>query len=563
MSAPRMERLLAFARQLQRANSFTDLLDITRTEVIEALGYRHVWMMVAENDDATELRLLDYSGDRSALVWEVAPVLPVTGDRFLEEIVASETPVVIEDARVDPRTNKDIVEKLENRTLINLPLRLIDRPLGVFGLGTFGDEGCRAPTPPELDYLVGMAGQLTVAASRLRLLEAEKRAADEKRELERRILQIQKLESLGLLAGGIAHDFNNLLTVILSTAALADTMITDPAPKTELRALQDAALRARDLTSQLLAMSRAQELALAPLDVNQRVAELVELARRVLPESIHLDFISGAHIPLVEADKSQLDQVLMNLFVNARDAMPDGGKLTIETQRVLVSGDFVASHPWAKIGRYALLTVTDTGCGMSAEVLERVFEPFFTTKAPRAGTGLGLAVAYGIVRQHGGMMHCYSEPNVGTVFKIYLPAHERLASDVGVELEKRVRTGKENILVAEDDELVRNVTRKILARAGFRVTVVDDGEQACRAVAGEDFDLVVLDVVMPGLTCREVIERIRTLRPHLPIQLASGYTAGANVAELVEMTGIELLPKPFDPDRLLRAVQGALEARRT
>jgi CheY-like chemotaxis protein len=200
---------------------------------------------------------------------------------------------------------------------------------------------------------------------------------------------------------------------------------------------------------------------------------------------------------------------------------------------------------------------------MSAEVLEHVFEPFFTTKAPRAGTGLGLAVAYGIVRQHGGMMHCYSEPNVGTVFKIYLPANERLASEVGVELEKRVSTGKENILVAEDDELVRNVTRKILARAGFRVTVVEDGEQACRAVAGEDFDLVLLDVVMPGLTCREVIERIRTLRPQLPIQLASGYTAGANVTELVRMTGIELLPKPFDPDGLLRAVQGALEARRS
>lgn len=304
-----MERLLAFARQLQHANSFTDLLDVTRTEVIEVLGYRHVWMMVAENDAATELRLLDYSGDQSALVWEVCPVLPVAGDRFLEELVTSEKPVIIEDARVDPRTNKEIVEKLQNRTLVNLPLRLIDRPLGVFGLGTFGDEGCRAPTPAELDYLVGMAGQLTVAASRLRLIEAQKRAADEKRDLERRILQIQKLESLGLLAGGIAHDFNNLLTVILSTAALADTMISDPAPKTELRALQDAALRARDLTNQLLAMSRAQELALGPLDLNQRVSELVELARRVLPETIDLDFISGARIPVVEADKSQLDQV--------------------------------------------------------------------------------------------------------------------------------------------------------------------------------------------------------------------------------------------------------------
>jgi CheY-like chemotaxis protein len=248
-------------------------------------------------------------------------------------------------------------------------------------------------------------------------------------------------------------------------------------------------------------------------------------------------------------------------LVNARDAMPDGGRLTVETQTVLINGDFAATHPWAKPGRYALITVTDTGVGMPAEVLERVFEPFFTTKGVRAGTGLGLAVAYGIVRQHGGMLGCYSEVGVGTVLKIYLPAFERLASDVGVELHKRVRTGNENILVAEDDELVRNVTRKILSRAGFRVTVVENGEEACRAVAAEEFDLVLLDVVMPGLPCREVVERIRTLRPHLPIQLASGYTAGASVAELVRMTGIELLPKPFDPDRLLRAVQGALETR--
>jgi signal transduction histidine kinase/CheY-like chemotaxis protein len=559
MSGTRMDRLLAFARQLQQANTFVDLLDVTRTEIVEALGYRHVWMMVAENDDATELRLLDYSGDQGSIVWEVAPVLPVKGDRFLEELVASEVPVIIEDARVDPRTNKEIVEKLQNRTLINLPLRLIDRPLGIFGIGTFGDEGCRAPTPAQVDYLIGMAGQLTVAASRLRFLEAEKRADEEKRELERRIVQIQKLESLGLLAGGIAHDFNNLLTVILSSAALASSMTSEPAAKTELEALQSAALRARDLTTQLLAMSRAQELNLAPLDINQRVSELLELARRVLPESITLDFISGARIPLVEADKSQLDQVLMNLLVNARDAMPDGGKLTVETQQVLINGEFAAAHPWAKPGRYALITVTDTGVGMTAEVLERVFEPFFTTKAPRAGTGLGLAVAYGIVRQHGGMLSCYSEVGVGTVLKMYLPAHERLAGDVGVELHKRVRAGKENILVAEDDELVRNVTRKILTRAGFRVTVVENGEQACRAVTEDEFDLVLLDVVMPGLSCREVIDRIRTLKPRLPIQLASGYTAGANVAELVRLTGLDLLPKPFDPDRLLRAVQGALE----
>jgi CheY-like chemotaxis protein len=293
--------------------------------------------------------------------------------------------------------------------------------------------------------------------------------------------------------------------------------------------------------------------------MNVQLRQLLELARRILPETIGIDFIEGSGLPLVEGDGSQIDQVLMNLFINARDAMGEGGRLTVETEQVLINGGYVETHPWAKSGRYVLITVTDTGVGMSREVLEHVFEPFFTTKGQRAGTGLGLAVAYGIVRQHRGMLQCYSEVGVGTTFKIYLPTIERLASTVGTKLQRPILRGKERILVAEDDELVRAVAVRILEKAGYKVTAVEDGDAACRTVAAELFDLLLLDVVMPGMPCREVIDRVGALRPEMRILLASGYTAGANITALTERTGLELLSKPYDPDQMLRAVRDALD----
>ncbi|HET9929828.1 MAG TPA: ATP-binding protein, partial [Polyangiaceae bacterium] len=555
-------RLLQFARKLQHAATFRDLLNVAGSEATEALGFAHVWFMVADTEDAQELRLIQVAGERSDVVWDVAPTLKVKGDRFLEALMSADEPVVIYDARVDPRTDKAIVEKLQNRTLINIPLRLLEKPLGLFGLGTFGDEGCRQVTDAELGYLVGMASQIAVAASRIRFLESQAYAERERRELERRLLQIQKLESLGMLAGGIAHDFNNLLTVIMASAGLAQQLSNTEDLSAEIDAVLGAAKRASDLTRQLLAMSREQELSLRPLDMNGQLSQLLDLARRVLPENISIDLIEGHGLPLVEGDSSQIDQVFMNLFVNARDAMAEGGRLTVETEQVLINGRYTEAHPWARAGRYVLVTVTDTGTGMPREVLDRVFEPFFTTKGTRKGTGLGLAVAYGIVRQHRGMLHCYSEVGVGTTFKIYLPAVERLASEVGTKLQAMPVLGEERILVAEDDELVRGVAVRILERAGYRVVAVEDGDAACRAISRAEFDLVLLDVVMPGMPCRDVIERILTFDPRARILLSSGYTAGANVAALTTRTGFELLRKPYDPDQMLIAVRRTLDSNR-
>ncbi|MBI3206595.1 MAG: GAF domain-containing protein [Myxococcales bacterium] len=417
-------RLLAFARELQQAASFKDLLEITRREVSRTTGYGHAWLFVADSPDARELRLIDVAGARDELVWKVAPVLRVDSDAMLQQIVASDEPVVVVDARVDPRTDKQIVAALGNRTIINIPLRLLDKPFGAFGVGSFGDEeGCRAPTGEQLDYLIGMASQLSVAASRIRLLEERALQRAEAQALEHRLQQVQRLESLGLLAGGVAHDFNNLLSVVLAGAELArEYLAVDPQrASAELDAIVEAAESARVLTQQLLAMGRKQELTVSALDLDASVTRLVDLLRRVLPRSIEVELRSTGEALGLEADAARIDQVLMNLCLNARDAMPGGGRLTIATAAMDIGPADLATHPWAKPGRYAVVTVTDTGTGMTPEVVERAFEPFFTTKPGTAGTGLGLSVAYGIVRQHGGMTACSSELGRGTTFTVFLP----------------------------------------------------------------------------------------------------------------------------------------------
>jgi signal transduction histidine kinase/CheY-like chemotaxis protein len=555
------DRLLAFAKKLLPVSLFAELLSLARDEVESAIGYRHIWFMVRDEESHDELRLIDFSGEQRDIVWKVAPVLKISGDRFLQDVLQSDGPLVIADARLDPRTNKEIVEKLQNRTMINIPLRVLDRSVGLFGVGTFGDEGCLVPEGPQLDYLVGMASQIAIAAARLRHLEERQHAERERSDLERRLLQLQKLESLGMLAGGIAHDFNNLLTVILSSATMAEQATRDEEQLADIRAVIEAAVRGRELTGKLLAMSRRQDLKMKPLDVNGRLTELLSLVRRVLPATIQIDLIPGTRLPLTEGDAAQLDQVFMNLCINARDAMPDGGRLTLETEQVLVNGKYAQTHPWAKPGRYVLTTVTDTGVGMSRDLLERIFDPFFTTKELHAGTGLGLSMSYGIVRQHGGMLHCYSEPGVGTSFKIYLPATERLAVNVGTKLRGAVPRGTsgERILLAEDDPAVRAVAVRILKEGGYHVTAVDSGDAVLEIVDREPFALLVTDVIMPGTPCQAVIDRLRQSHPDTRILLSSGYTAGVNLVDLMRQTGLELLRKPYDPDQLLFAVRRTLD----
>jgi signal transduction histidine kinase/ActR/RegA family two-component response regulator len=547
-------RLLAFARELQRAATFVEVLDVARAEVRDALGFDHAWLCVAEGEEPTSVRVLGYSGSRQDLIWDVAPRIPVKGDRMMEEIFAAEGPVIVEDARTDPRTNKDIVALLGNRTIVNVPLRLLDRPLGAFGCGTFGDEGVRVPNVQQIEYLVSMCSQIVVAAARIRYTEHRRIAEQEKHELEARLYRAQKLESLGLLAGGIAHDFANLLTVILTSTSLASARSQDLLVTEELSAITGAAERGALLTRQLLAISRTHPLTLQAVDLGERLRSLASLLHRILPERIALELSDDGEPALVEGDPSQLDQVLMNLCINARDAMPDGGALRIRTQAIPAGAEapVIDNHgPWVAI------SVTDSGSGMPPDVVERVFEPFFTTKPDRAGTGLGLAVVYSIVRQHGGTITCQSTVGSGTTFRILLPvARDR---DLQVSLPAfSPRHGTGRVLIADDDTDIRETVSRILDSAGYSTLAVADGDEACAAVQREPFDLAFLDVVMPGPTCQDLVARLRAIRPTLRVLLSSGYAADAEVLRLAHEQCSGLLVKPFAFAELMRAVRDAM-----
>ena len=548
-------RLLAFARGLQRAATFVEVLDIARAEVRDALGFDHAWLCVTDSEDATEARVLGYSGSRQDLIWEVAPRIPIAGDPMMAEIFAGDAPVVVEDARTDPRTNKALVNALGNRTIINVPLRLLDKPFGAFGCGTFGDEGVRTPSLEQIEYLVSMCSQIAVAAARIRFTEHRQAAERERHELEARLFRAQKLESLGLLAGGIAHDFANLLTVILTSTNLASARSTDPGVTEELDAIAGAAERGALLTRQLLAISRTHPLSKQAVDLGERLRSLATLLHRILPERIALELSDDGAPAIVEGDPSQIDQVLMNLCINARDAMPQGGTLRIRTE--LVAADAAAAPATEKPGPWIAVSVADSGSGMAPDVVDRVFEPFFTTKPDRVGTGLGLAVVFSIVRQHGGAITCESQVGRGTTFRLLLPVTSERDVPIAPPAVS-LRRGTGHVLVADDDIDIRETVCRILDSAGYSTVAVRDGTAACAALRTETFDLAFVDVVMPGPTCPELVREMRGIQPGLRVLLSSGYAADAEVLRLAEEECSGLLVKPFAFAELMRAVRYAL-----
>ncbi len=380
----------------------------------------------------------------------------------------------------------------------------------------------------------------------------------EKKSLEEQLRQSQKMDAIGQLAGGVAHDFNNLLLAVQGNIEFALHSVNDVERGQFLKEATKATDRAAELTKQLLTFGRRQPMNPTTVELNDLARDMMNLLRRLIPESIEIDFIPGHQLAPIVADRSQVEQVIVNLCVNARDAMPNGGRITIETENVLVNGAYTKTHPWARPGRYVILTVTDTGVGMEKEVQEHLFEPFYTTKEQGRGTGLGLATVYGIVQQHEGLLHVYSEPGKGSSFKIYLPVTERLAARVGSKLEPPVPGGSETVLVAEDEEMVRAVIVRVLKNAGYEVLIATNGVEAVQLFKQQrsKVSLVILDVIMPKLNGPEAAELIRGTRPDVRVLFTSGYTdaalAGQDETEL-------LLQKPFEPDRLLRTIRELLD----
>jgi signal transduction histidine kinase/ActR/RegA family two-component response regulator len=546
--------LSAFARELRRIDDYDGLVGLVRRALRARFGLTNAWLYVFERADDDQAVLVAVSGPKADAIRRELPVAPVAGDWLIEALRRDEGPIVIPDARGVPG-NPDVARRLDNRTVVNLPIGAVDYALGVLGGGTFGDEGPVALDAAAVELMTELANVASVAVARLVV-----RARDASRiQLQGQLAQRQRLESLGLLAGGVAHDFNNLLTLIRAGVSFLEQSQLAEAQRADLTLIANAERSATQLTKQLLVLGRQEPPSFESADLNAVLGDFVRLLGRVIPASIQIDFVAGSALPRLRIDPHQLEQALMNLALNARDAMPAGGRLTFETQQVVVNDDYRREHPWAKLGRYLLITVSDTGTGMAPEIVERVFEPFFTTKAKGEGTGLGLAVTWSIVQQHGGMVHCYSEPSRGTAFKIYLPAAEQAASDVGTKVVGAVPTGTERVLVADDQLHVLGIVARILTKAGYDVTAVPHGAAAVAAARQSDFDLHVLDAIMPNFGGREAYERIRQVRPAARFLFTSGYGGDALPPEFLESAGAEIIAKPFDPDGLLRAVRAALD----
>jgi two-component system, cell cycle sensor histidine kinase and response regulator CckA len=384
------------------------------------------------------------------------------------------------------------------------------------------------------------------------------RDLSDRKQLEAQLQQSQKMDAVGRLAGGIAHDFNNILTVIVSYSdlILGDDTIQDPA-RGDLVQVRAAADRAAALTRQLLAFSRKQVLHPVVLDLNAVVNDVGRMLARVIPENIRLDLKLGAQLDSVYADRGQLEQVLMNLTVNARDAMPKGGALIIETANAMLDREYVAMHPGGSDGAHVVLCVHDTGIGMDARTRERIFEPFFTTKALGQGTGLGLATVYGIVRQSGGSIYVYSEPGRGTTFKVYFPKYvgDGVAGEEPVAI-RATSTETMTVLLVEDDAAVREATRLVLERLGHEVVATTDVAAALEILRsdGNALDVVLTDAVMPGQSGLDLAAILHAERPDLPVILMSGYTEEAVSGGRALEHGIVFVEKPFTREAIRRAL---------
>ena len=431
----------------------------------------------------------------------------------------------------------------------------------VFLSGTIGEEiAVNAMRAGAQDYVIkGNAARLLPVIQR-ELREAEARR--ERKEMERRVRQLEKFEALGKLAGGVAHDFNNEIGAIMGWAEIGveSMSLNSPDAARLFRNIQEQASRAAGLTRQLLAYARRQVLEPKNTSLNELVNDTTTLLQKTIGEQIEVKMVLAMDLQVTRADPSQIEQVLMNLCFNARDAMPKGGQLLIETRNIELDSLYCRQHPGAQPGRYVRLSVSDTGSGMDATTLGRIFEPFFTTKEIGKGTGLGLATVLGIVKQHAGFVDVYSEINKGTAFHVYLPACEGVAEPLRRADDAPVRGGAETILIAEDHEGMREMAREILEGLGYQLHIARDGEEAVRQflVHKTAISLLLLDIIMPKLSGTDVYERICDAKAGVPVIFTSGYSDHGPLLESLAAKGASIIQKPYSSKVLSRRVREIL-----
>jgi two-component system, cell cycle sensor histidine kinase and response regulator CckA len=391
---------------------------------------------------------------------------------------------------------------------------------------------------------------------------AVKRDVTQELSLQEQLLQAQKMEAIGTLAGGVAHDFNNLLTVVMGFSELLLAEKDQKNPEyADLKKIFHAARNGADLVKQLLTFSRKSEPKPVPMNLNKQIVQVEKMLRRTIPKMVDIQLELSADLPRINADPSQIEQVLMNLAVNSRDAMPQNGKLTLKTEALTLDEEYCRLHAEANPGEYVMLEISDTGRGMDKETAAHIFEPFFTTKEVGKGTGLGLAMVYGIVKQHNGHITVYSEVGLGTTFKVYVPAIE---GDVEPELEDSgimPAFGTETVLLVDDEDLVSDLGARILTKHGYTVLKAANGREALDLFKKERsrISLVILDLIMPEMGGTECLKELLKIDPQVKVLVASGYSADASVKETIQLGAKGFVTKPFRVNELLRDVRRVLD----
>jgi len=391
---------------------------------------------------------------------------------------------------------------------------------------------------------------------------AVKRDITRELKLEEQLNQSQKMDALGQMAGGVAHDFNNLLQIILGYTEMSLAHLPDDdAGTVRMKEIHCAAEQAVTLVRQLLTFSKRQQIEPQPLDLNETINNQIKLVGRLIGENIEVNVICPKETKRVFADPTQVEQILTNLCLNARDAMPQGGSLIIETRNTVMDESTIGVHTRVAPGEYVMLTVSDTGTGMPKEILEHIFEPFFSTKAEGKGSGLGLATVYGIVEKHKGMILVYSELSMGTTFKIYLPVCKAKTTPKPVVTEEHIDGGDETLLLAEDNAQVRKLAQRVLTKAGYNVLTAADGDEAVELFEKKhaDVHLTIIDVVMPGKSGRVVYDRFKQLKPDVPVLFCSGYSFNSLETKFLPDREFEFISKPYKADVLLKKVRAILD----
>ena len=552
----RLESLVEISGDLSRMQELDSLLG----RIADACG-RLV------NTDWVGFRLVDgdelvVAGTLDGTRMQVKPRIKI-GESLAGRVASTGRALLLRDpanhADLDPE-HAATMRRLGYRGLLTVPAKIGDRVVGVLSFLTTREEGFSAE---DMAIATAFASHAAIALENSRLLLESRRAYDELAETQGQLEQAQKMDAVGRLAGGVAHDFNNLLTVILGrTDILLHPLKPEDPMRRGIELIQRTAGRAADLTRQLLAFSRKQVLEPVVLDLSAVTTDMKDMLGRLIGEDVALLTTPTPGLGRVKADRGQIEQVIMNLAVNARDAMPQGGRLILETANVDLDDEYVRRHVGARPGPHVMLAVSDTGTGIPHEIQSQIFEPFFTTKEQGKGTGLGLATVYGIVKQSGGYIEVDSEPGQSTTFRVYLPRLDAEPAPVDRSARPAAAAGgTETILLVEDEEGVRELARDILRASGYTVLEARNGPEAlllCERHQGP-LDMLLTDVVMPRMSGRELAERLAPLRPDLSVLYMSGYTDDAVIRHGVLGAGTAFLQKPFTPAALVLRVRETLD----